>query len=87
MHKSRTAAVIVAHPDDETLWTGGMIMMHPAWDWFIITLCRATDPDRSPRFHRVLEILHADGDMADLDDGPGQNPLDENLVKTVIQKL
>jgi len=23
------ASVIVAHPDDETLWAGGTIMMHP----------------------------------------------------------
>ena len=23
------AAVIVAHPDDETLWSGGMILAHP----------------------------------------------------------
>jgi len=28
----RTVCVIVAHPDDETLWTGGMILMHPEWE-------------------------------------------------------
>ena len=22
-------AVIVAHPDDETLWAGGLMLMHP----------------------------------------------------------
>ena len=61
--------------------------MHPSWDWFIISLCRADDPDRAPKFHRVLELLNAKGDMAYLDDGPGQNPLDENLVKTTILQL
>jgi LmbE family N-acetylglucosaminyl deacetylase len=85
--KSRTIAVIVAHPDDETLWTGGTILMHPFWDWFIVSLCRANDPDRSPKFHRVLEILKAKGEMGDLDDGPEQNPIDENLLKTAVLGL
>ncbi len=88
MKKSSAIAVIVAHPDDETLWAGGTILMYPDWDWFIISLCRANDPDRAPKFHRVLEILHAKGDMGDLDDGPGQDPLDENIVKnTLLQML
>ena len=87
MKKTRTIAVIVAHPDDETLWAGGSILMHPFWDWFIITLCRANDPDRVPKFNRVLEIFRAKGNMGDLDDGPGQNPIDENLVKTTILQL
>ena len=36
----RKAAVIVAHPDDETLWAGGTILMHPETKWTIIALCR-----------------------------------------------
>ena len=66
MKKSSAIAVIVAHPDDETLWAGGTILMYPEWDWFVVTLCRANDPDRAPKFHRVLEILHAKGDMGNL---------------------
>jgi len=61
--------------------------MHPSWDWFIITLCRAGDRDRAPGFQRVLEIFHAEGNMGGLDDGPEQNPLDENLVKATILQL
>ncbi|KPK81130.1 MAG: hypothetical protein AMS27_15700 [Bacteroides sp. SM23_62_1] len=61
MNKSITAAVIVAHPDDETLWAGGTVLAHPLWDWYIITLCRKSDPDRAPKFYRVLEILGAEG--------------------------
>ena len=61
--------------------------MHPSWDWFIMTLCRAGDPDRAPKFYKALEIFHAKGNMGDLDDGPGQYPLDKNLIKTTILQL
>jgi hypothetical protein len=41
---SANAAVIVAHPDDETLWAGGMILTHPGYNWFVASLCRKSDP-------------------------------------------
>lgn len=79
--------MIVAHPDDETLWAGGMILSHPLWKWHIVTLCRAGDPDRAPRFSRALREFGATGNMADLDDGPGQIPLDEDEVRRTIREL
>jgi len=81
------AAVIVAHPDDETLWAGGAILMHPTWCWSIATLCRGRDPDRAPKFAKVMYELRADGAMADLDDGPDQTPLEPNLVRETILSL
>jgi len=87
LNKSKSVAVIVAHPDDETLWAGGTILSHPRWDCYIISLCRKSDPDRAPKFYRVLEILGAKGDIGDLDDGPEQDPLNENLVKSAILQL
>jgi LmbE family N-acetylglucosaminyl deacetylase len=83
----KTAAVIVAHPDDEVLWAGGAILARPGWAWTIVTLCRGGDPDRAPRFRRVLERLGASGAMDDLDDGPEQTPLDEGVVAASVRAL
>lgn len=82
-----SVAIIVAHPDDETLWAGGTILTHLSWDCFIVSLCRSSDPDRSPKFFRAMEMLHTNGNIGDLDDGPEQNPLDEDLLKTTILQL
>jgi LmbE family N-acetylglucosaminyl deacetylase len=80
-------AVIIAHPDDETLWTGGMILNHPSGNWFIVCLCRGRDSDRAPRFHKALQVLNAKGIIGNLDDGPEQIPLDENEVSNAILSL
>jgi len=84
---SKAVAVIVAHPDDETLWAGGTILIHPSWQWFIVCLCRGSDKDRAPKFLKTLQILGSEGIMGDLDDGPEQKPLDENELKHAILKL
>jgi LmbE family N-acetylglucosaminyl deacetylase len=84
---AKTAAVIVAHPDDETLWAGGTILSHPEWNWFIVCLCRGNDEDRSPRFYNALNILKAEGIMGSMDDGPEQKPIDENEIGHAILNL
>jgi len=62
------AAVIVAHPDDETIWMGGTILAHPKIQWTIISLARAYDRDRAPKFRRVLKHYNAPGVISDLED-------------------
>ncbi len=82
-----SVAVIVAHPDDETLWAGGTILQMSGWRWFVGALCRGSDADRAPRFRRAVEALGASGAMEDLDDGPDQVPLDAARMKEAVLSL
>jgi len=85
--KLKKVVLIVAHPDDETLWAGGIMMKEVSWQFFVVCLCRKSDKDRAPKFFKALDILGADGIMGDLDDGPEQTPLPDNEVKAVILQL
>ena len=83
----KSVVIIVAHPDDETLWVGGTILMNPLWKCFIVSLCRKNDTDRAPKFYKVLNILNANGAMGNLDDEPEQIPLDNQQVEQAILDL
>ncbi|OGI88475.1 hypothetical protein A2995_00815 [Candidatus Nomurabacteria bacterium RIFCSPLOWO2_01_FULL_33_24] len=77
------ALVIVAHPDDETLWMGGYILENKSWEWHVASLCRANDKDRAPKFRKVCASLGAKCVIADLEDETLQ-PL---TTDAVIQKI
>lgn len=83
----KNVAVIVAHPDDETLWAGGTILSHPLWNCFIVCLSRKNDPDRSAKFYKALHVYKCLGIMNDLDDEPAQTPLDDQAVQRAILEL
>lgn len=85
--KNSKCAVIVAHPDDETLWAGGMILSNTQVDWTIITICRKSDTNRAPKFFKTLDNFKASGFMADLNDGPEQNPLSSIEIQKTIMEL
>jgi LmbE family N-acetylglucosaminyl deacetylase len=80
-------ALMVTHPDDETLWAGGKLLSHPSWHCFIVCLCRGSDTERAPKFYKVLIILNSEGIMSDLDDGPDQKSLDGQEVENAILDL
>jgi LmbE family N-acetylglucosaminyl deacetylase len=84
---SKAVAVIVAHPDDETLWAGGTILSHPLWQCFIVCLCRGDDTERAPKFYNALKVFKSEGIMGDLDDGSEQKPLHGKVVEQAILDL
>lgn len=63
----KSVAIIVAHPDDETLWAGGEILNNPLWQCFVVCLCRKNDDERATKFYKVLKILQVEGIMDNLD--------------------
>jgi LmbE family N-acetylglucosaminyl deacetylase len=85
--RSVTAAVIVAHPDDETIWVGGTLLLHPDWQLTVVSLCRGDDSDRAPRFFRAVAEFKAEAFIGNLDDGPDQPPLPESEVQQTILSL
>ncbi|MDD5147963.1 MAG: PIG-L family deacetylase [Candidatus ainarchaeum sp.] len=62
------ALMVVAHPDDETIWAGGFLARNKNWDWTIVSLCRESDADRNPKFHRACALYNAKPVMLDLED-------------------
>jgi LmbE family N-acetylglucosaminyl deacetylase len=85
--KKKHIAVIVAHPDDETLWAGGTILSHPLVKWYVVCLSRAKDENRAYRFYNALKDLKSEGIMGDMDDGPDQIPLMKNEAEKIILEL
>lgn len=79
--------VVVAHPDDETLWAGGFLIDNRDRDCFIISLCRKSDIDRAPKFYCAVSVLNCNGIMADLDDGSEQLPQSKELIQEMLLKL
>ncbi len=76
--------VVVAHPDDETIWMGGTLIKNKnSWNTTIISLCRKDDKDRSPKFRRVCREYNARCFMSDLED----ETLEDIDIKEVISRL
>jgi LmbE family N-acetylglucosaminyl deacetylase len=82
----KRCAVIVAHPDDETIWGGGTILSNDA-EWQIISLTRRSDVGRAPKFFKALSAYGATGEMGDLDDGVEQRGLAISEVTSTIMNL
>jgi len=74
----KKAVVIVAHPDDETIWMGGTVIKNPGIDWTVLALCRRDDPDRMPKFRQVCRFYGAKPIISDLED-EGKMSLEESL--------
>ena len=81
--------VVVAHPDDETIWMGGTILKFPNVRWTIFSLCRSSDADRAPKFKRVCEHYGVRSIISDLED-EGVMTIEESvpaIEKYILAKL
>lgn len=68
LSQQESALVIIAHPDDETIWLSGLIMLNPKINWTVLCLSRSADQDRAPKFRRVAEHLNFKYFHENLDD-------------------
>ena len=76
--------VVVAHPDDETIWMGGTLLRNSEkWNAIIFSLCREYDIDRAPKFKRACSIFNAKSFMFDLED----EKLDKIQLEEVIKRI
>ena len=78
------ALAIVAHPDDETLWMGNQILKNK-YDWTILSLCRANDKDRHPKFLNVCSYYNAKPIITNLEDDE-LKPVDIKEIMGLIDK-
>ena len=68
LQAGQRVVMIVAHPDDEVIWGGGLILAQADLKWTVFSLCRASDNDRFPKFERAAKVLGVQGRIFDLDD-------------------
>lgn len=83
MKEAKRVLVIVAHPDDETIWMGGTLIKNKDWKVEIISLCRKNDSDRSIKFKKVCKVLNAKCYSFDIED----EELKNIKTKEIIEKI
>jgi len=84
LDKGAKALVIVAHPDDETIWMGGTLARFREVEWTIFALCRESDADRMPKFMNVAKYYGARGIICDLEDEDIMN-VEQSVLE--VQKI
>jgi glycosyltransferase involved in cell wall biosynthesis len=86
----KTGLVIVAHPDDETLWFSGIMRLHSDIAWTIACVTYTAESPRGQDFRRVCRQIPADGILFGFLDTPGplvdESELEIKLVGLLQQQ-
>ncbi|MEI9804089.1 MAG: hypothetical protein WDN48_05995 [Pseudolabrys sp.] len=68
--------LVVAHPDDEALWFGGLLISEPG-DWTVICCSiPRTDPDRAWKFFAACELLGAKAKLLPFTEAPANSDIE-----------
>jgi len=80
-------AVVVTRPVYETLWAGGMILMHPESEWTVVTLCGGGEEGMEQKFSQAMEVLGAKGRLGHLDRAGESRTWASRQVQDMIAEL
>jgi len=56
-----SATLIYAHPDDETIFAGGLLLAYPEWNWTLLRMVGANDQKRERDHEKALDLYRAEG--------------------------
>lgn len=79
------ALVIVAHPDDETIFLGGYILKNSEWNWTIVSATHSLDSPRGNEFQNACSRLSAKPIMLGLEDIYDKNLDQDHIVKSLLE--
>jgi len=88
--EKKEVLVIIAHPDDETIWMGGTLLKikeKQDSNVTLICLCRKNDKDRYPKFQKACKIFGVKGYISDLDDSEDGGQYKEILPEDIIKRI
>lgn len=55
----KKALLLVAHPDDEALFAGGLLLHYPEWEWHLV--CMTGTEERRAQFNAAVEMYRREG--------------------------